>query len=389
MVSKKIITIIPARGGSKGIPNKNIINTSGKPLIAWTIEQSIKTKSIYKTYVSTNDNQIADISKRYGAEIIWRPEEICGDTATSESAILHALDYLKEEQELEPDYVVFLQATSPLRKKDDIDNAIEMIINENSDSLLSVVNSHCFIWGKNQSGLKSINYDYKDRKRRQEFNKQYQENGSIYIVKPNILQKCNNRLGGKICVYVMDYWQQFEIDSRDDLELCEMIFNKYLKSQEIDLHNVKLIVYDFDGVMTDNKVIIDQNGVESVEVNRSDGLAISKIKKMGIEQIIISTEKNPVVVQRAKKLKITCLQGIKNKKEALKHYIKQRDINHKEVAFIGNDINDLEIMQYVRLGIAPSNASEEIISIADIITDASSGEGVIREFYNILISGGT
>jgi len=134
---KNIIAIIPARGGSKGIPNKNIINIAGKPLTAWTIEQSINTKIINKTYVSTNDNQIADVSKQYGAEIIWRPEEICGDTATSESAILHALDYLKKEQNVEPDYIVFLQATSPLRKKDDIDKAIKKIIDDKADSLIS------------------------------------------------------------------------------------------------------------------------------------------------------------------------------------------------------------------------------------------------------------
>ena len=382
----KIISIIPARGGSKGIPEKNIINIAGKPLIAWTIEQSIKTKSIYKTYVSTNDNQIADISKQYGAEIIWRPEEICGDSATSESAILHALDYLKEKQELEPDYVVFLQATSPLRKKDDINNAIDTIISENSDSLLSVVNSHCFIWGMNQSGLKSINYDYKNRKRRQDFNKQYKENGSIYIFKPNILRKYNNRIGGKIAVYEMDFWQSFEIDSYDDLEFHEWMFQKYMREfyKEISLSNIKLIVYDFDGVMTNNKAILNQEGIESVMVSRSDGLAISIIKRMGIKQIILSTEKNCVVTKRAEKLNIPVLYGIDDKEKVLKRYLKDNQINRENVIYIGNDINDLEAMKIVGLPVAPFDAHKEIKKIARLITIKNGGDGVIRELLDII-----
>lgn len=226
MVTKKIISIIPARGGSKGIPNKNIINIAGKPLIAWTIEQSIKTRSISKTYISTNDNQIADISKQYGAEIIWRPEKICGDTATSESAILHALDYLKVKQKLEPDYVVFLQATSPLRKKDDIEKAIKKIVNDRADSLISGSKFEDFLfWEKRNEIWESVNYDYKNRGIRQDRNPQFVENGSIYIFKPEVLRKFNNRIGGKLTLYEMEFWQTWQIDRKEDIELVEF----YLK----------------------------------------------------------------------------------------------------------------------------------------------------------------
>ena len=131
------IAIIPARGGSKGIQDKNIINIAGKPLIAWTIEQAINTSSINKTYVSTNDEKIANVSRQYGAEIIWRPEELCSDYSTSESAIIHAMDFLKESENISPDVVVFLQATSPLRKKNDLENAIAAFIDRKADSLIS------------------------------------------------------------------------------------------------------------------------------------------------------------------------------------------------------------------------------------------------------------
>ena len=230
----KIISIIPARGGSKGLINKNIIKIAGKPLITWTIEQSLKTKSIYKTYVSTNENQIANVSKQYGAEIIWRPEDICGDTATSESAIMHALDYFKEEQKMVPDYVVFLQATSPLRKRDDIEKAIKKIVNDEADSLISGSRLEDFLFWEERNGKwESVNFDYKNRGRRQNRKPQFVENGSIYILKPEILRKFNNRIGGKLTLYEMEFWQTWEIDTAADIDLIEFYLNKKIITEQI------------------------------------------------------------------------------------------------------------------------------------------------------------
>ena len=173
----KIVSIIPARAGSKGIPNKNIIPVADKPLLGWTIEQSINTKSISETYVSTNDDKIAKVARQYGAEVIPRPEEISGDTSSSESAILHALEYLKEEKGLQPDFVVMLSATSPLRKTDDIDNAINLFIIENADSLISGSKFEDFLFWENIDGKwESVNYDYMNRGRRQDRNPQFVEN---------------------------------------------------------------------------------------------------------------------------------------------------------------------------------------------------------------------
>ena len=145
-----------------------------------------------------------------------------------------------------------------------------------------------------------------------------------------------------------------------------------------------LLVYDFDGVMTDNKVYVDQNGKETVQVNRADGLGVSEIKKLGIEQIIISTEKNPVVSARAKKMDIYCLQGIDNKKFALKNYCKENNIELQQVAYIGNDINDLEVMKIVGVTFCPSDAHESIKDISDYVLDKKGGEGVIRELLDLL-----
>ena len=148
--------------------------------------------------------------------------------------------------------------------------------------------------------------------------------------------------------------------------------------------NINLIVYDFDGVMTDNKVYVDQNGREMVQVNRADGLGVSEIKKLGIEQIIISTEKNPIVSTRAKKLGIYCLQGIENKKDVLKNYCKKNDIDLKNVAYVGNDINDLEAMKIAGYTFCPFDAHKSILNISDHVFNSKGGDGVIRELLDFL-----
>ena len=210
-MAEKVISIIPARGGSKGIKDKNIINVAGKPLLAWSIEQSIATDLITHTYVSTNDNQSAVIAENHGAKIIWRPEEFCNDDSSSESALAHALNDLKENNHILPDYVVFLQATSPLRKSDDINNAILKVMLDDADSLFSGSRFDDFLfWEKDNDKLRSINFNYENRGRRQDRLPQYVENGSIYIFKPDILLRNNNRLGGKISIFEMQFCQSWK-----------------------------------------------------------------------------------------------------------------------------------------------------------------------------------
>ncbi|BFM39390.1 acylneuraminate cytidylyltransferase family protein [Synechocystis sp. LKSZ1] len=224
-MSNSVITIIPARGGSKGILQKNIRFLSDKPLIAHSILDSLEAKEVDLTFVSTDDDKIASVSEGYGAEIIQRPAEFASDTASSESALLHALIEI-EKMGIEPELIVFLQCTSPLRTGEDIDRAITQLRQENADSLLSVSPTHRFIWHKVDGEAQSINYDYRHRQRRQELNPQYMENGSIYIFKPWVLKEFHNRLGGKISLFVMEKTQSHEIDSLQDFEYIEFLMNK-------------------------------------------------------------------------------------------------------------------------------------------------------------------
>ena len=220
------VSIIPARGGSKGLPRKNVRLLLGEPLIAHTIRQSLNSELVARTLVSTDDDEIASISVQYGAEVIERPAEISGDSASSEKALHHVLDELQQRESFTPDIVVFLQCTSPVRRRHDIDRAIETFTGSGSDSLLSVCRFHRFIWTAEEGGPVSQNYDYRNRQLRQNLSPEFMENGSIYVFKPWVLRELDNRLGGKIQFYEMDYFSSFEIDTLEDFILCEAILQR-------------------------------------------------------------------------------------------------------------------------------------------------------------------
>lgn len=221
----KILAIIPARGGSKGIPRKNVRLLAGKPLISYTIEASLRSRYINRTIVSTEDNEIASISKELGTEIIHRPEILASDTASTESVIEHVLEYLHEKENYYPDILVLLQPTSPLRNTRHIDEALDVIIHGKYDSLLSVCLSYTFIWKKKRDCAFPINYDFKHRPRRQDKENEYKENGAIYITTFDSFMNHKNRLWGKIGLYVMPEEYSIEIDTDLDFWLCEQIIN--------------------------------------------------------------------------------------------------------------------------------------------------------------------
>jgi CMP-N,N'-diacetyllegionaminic acid synthase len=222
------VAIIPARGGSKGILRKNLISIAGCPLVVWSIRQALAARAIDSVWVSSEDKEILDVAARYGANTIPRPAELSSDEASSESAWLHALETIEHLGHF-VDCVVGMQPTSPLRSPDDLDNGIKVFRDNQCDSVLSVVEiEDFFIWRHdNSSTPKPINYDLDFRQRRQSIERQYLENGSFYIFKPDLLRKKNNRLGGKIGMTVMSKHKMFQIDSPEDIPLCEVLMTGY------------------------------------------------------------------------------------------------------------------------------------------------------------------
>jgi len=230
---KNIIAVILARGGSKGIPRKNIIDFCGKPLIVWTIEQLQQAKGINSIWVSSDSEEILSISRDCRVETIRRPDEISGDTATSESGWLHALAVIKNKVG-HIDVVIAPQVTSPLRESVDIERGLRDFQEQRCDSMFSCsVAEGLFFWEKMPDReLKSVNYDYRNRSRRQDIPKQYIENGSFYLFKPEVLRQHNNRFGGKIGMTEMEFWKMFQIDSIEDLKMCEVLMRAFLLNEK-------------------------------------------------------------------------------------------------------------------------------------------------------------
>ena len=222
MGKKHILAIIPARGGSVGIPNKNIIPLSGKPLLSWTIIQALNSGIVDDVIVSTDSDEIASLSRLHGALVVSRPSALSSNTASSEDAIIHALQVYTKDHKININevIVIFLQATSPLRKNDDITNAYQYFQDMGYDSLFSSsIAADLTLWNCVNDFWTSTNFDYTQRKTRQAAPIQYVENGSIYIFKAEKLIETKNRLYGKIGSYVMESWQVHEIDEPDDVKL--------------------------------------------------------------------------------------------------------------------------------------------------------------------------
>lgn len=230
MAEKRVtnVAVIAARGGSKGIPKKNLLDVAGKPLIAWSVEQALGAAGISHVIVSSDSDEILAVSERYGAVGVKRPDEIAGDVATSESAWVHALDAF-EASHGAPDLVVAMQATSPIRESADIDDALAAFHEKGLDSLLTVAEIEDYFMWKDDGpeGPEALNYDYKTRRRRQEIQKRFLENGSFYIFRPAMLRETSNRLGGKIGLHVMHRHKMFQIDRVEDVELCSVIMRGY------------------------------------------------------------------------------------------------------------------------------------------------------------------
>jgi CMP-N,N'-diacetyllegionaminic acid synthase len=231
----RTIALIAARGGSKGIPGKNLMELCGKPLLAWSVLQARGSTAVDEVVVSSDSAEILSVAERFGAVGVPRPADISGDTASSESAWLHALD--AREKAVGPfERVVALQATSPIRESADIDAACAQYERDGLDSLLTVCEVEDFFnWRMTPEGTgDSINYDWRNRRRRQEIEKRYLENGSFYVFTPRQLRETNNRLGGRIGLFLMDRHKMFQIDRREDIDLCRAIITGYGYDRERD-----------------------------------------------------------------------------------------------------------------------------------------------------------
>jgi YrbI family 3-deoxy-D-manno-octulosonate 8-phosphate phosphatase len=384
--------IIPARGGSKGLPGKNTRSFLGKPLLAWSIQRARQCPDFdYGVWVSTDSEEIAEVSRSFGAEVVWRPTELAGDDSPSEAALIHSLQHIEAIRGGKIETLVFLQATSPLRMPFDISRALRQFKEEDLDSLFSAAVLEDFtLWTRRGGRLESTSYDWRNRGLRQNREPQILENGSIYICRRSIVADTGNRLGGRIGIYVMPYRQSFEIDSLEDFELCEAMAREMQLSWKIagKPSDLAAVIMDFDGVFTDNAVYLDETGREMARCNRSDGLGLARLRQArpDLMLLILSSEANAIVQVRAKKLGLNSVHGIADKLSYLKNFCTERRLSPSQVAYVGNDLNDLECMRFVGFSFAPADAVPAVVCEADCVLKHKGGQGALREMCELLIS---
>jgi YrbI family 3-deoxy-D-manno-octulosonate 8-phosphate phosphatase len=385
------IAIIPARGGSKGIVGKNIKPLAGRPLVAHTIEVARRAQRVDAVYVSTDSPQIAEVAQAFGAEVIWRPSEISGDSASSESALLHALDQLEAERRLSAPLLTFLQCTAPLTRSEDIDGAIDKLCAEQADTCLAVTRFHYFLWSEEAAGARGINHDKSVRELRQQRKPQYLEAGSIYVMKVDGFRAARHRFFGKTALYEVPLETIQEIDDPVDFEVAEIKLGLAERQAAIRrLPNpLRAVAMDFDGVFTDNSVYLDESGREQVRCHRGDGLGLEQLRMRGYELVIISKERNQVAGARAKKLQIPIHFGVENKLPLLESWLSERGLRLDQTVYVGNDVNDVECLKAAGCGVAVADAHPTAKAAADLILNAPGGRGALRELSDLILWPGT
>ncbi|MDX3834536.1 N-acylneuraminate cytidylyltransferase [Streptomyces europaeiscabiei] len=503
--ARRVLAVIPARGGSKGVPAKNLAPVGGVPLVARAVRECLAARLVTDVVVSTDDHAIAAAGREAGAEVVLRPAAIAGDTATSEAAVLHAMDAHEALHGAAVDVVMLVQCTSPFILREDIDGVARAIVEHGADTALTVAPFHGFVWrdtadefadggasrvgaalaagtagyggsaavhgasvagadgargeavgpraavraadhasvtnataglgeatagsngitgsngiaglgeatnGSNgiagpgeatagsgaapdvalagyshatpgpTAGGHGVNHDKSFRPRRQDRPQDLLETGAAYAMDAAGLRKHQHRFFGRTELVRTDPARVLEIDDPHDLARAQALaplFDANRPGALPTYDDIDAVVLDFDGTQTDDRVLIDSDGREFVSVHRGDGLGIAALRKSGLTMLILSSEKNPVVAARARKLQLPVLHGIDRKDLALKQWCEEQGIAPERVLYVGNDVNDLPCFALVGWPVAVGSAHDVVRGAARAVTTVPGGEGAIRE----------
>ncbi|MFK4067308.1 cytidylyltransferase domain-containing protein [Streptomyces sp. NPDC029674] len=415
--ARRVLAVIPARGGSKGVPAKNLAPVGGVPLVARAVRQCLAARLVTDVVVSTDDHVIAETARAAGAEVVLRPVAIAGDTATSEAAVLHAMDAHEELHGTPVDVVLLVQCTSPFLTHEDIDGVASAVAEHGADTAVTVAPFHGFIWrdaaddadrstgpadvpaqrtdslggtatlanSTRTGGGYGVNHDKSFRPRRQDRPQDLLETGAAYAMDAAGFRTEKHRFFGRTEPVRTDPARVLEVDDPHDLARARALaplFDAARPGDEAALPtaaDIDAVVLDFDGTQTDDRVLIDSEGREFVSVHRGDGLGIAALRRSGLHMLILSTEQNPVVAARARKLKLPVLHGIDRKDLALKQWCEEQGIAPERVLYVGNDVNDLPCFALVGWPVAVASAHDVVRGAARAVTTVPGGEGAIRE----------
>lgn len=388
MVDVRTVAVVPARGGSKGIPGKNLRPVGGVPLVARAARSALAVAAIDAVYVSTDDVAIADAARAVGAQVIERPDSLAIDTATSEAALLHALDVIEADEE-PVDVLVFIQATSPFIRPSDLATAIERVQSGQEDVVFSAFETYAFLWSPTDSGVIGANHDEAFRPRRQDREPHWQETGAFYVMRADGFRDAGFRFFGRVGIQSVPEEWAIEVDVPAELERSQLLAMHFQDAAKPDLGGVRAVVTDFDGVHTDDRAYLTANGEESVAVHRGDGMGVSALRSAGIPFLILSKERNPVVTARAEKLGVEVLQAVDDKAEAIRGWTAKHGIPLEDVAYLGNDLNDLPALALVGWPVAVADARPEVVRAAKLVLTRSGGHGAVRELADLVLGAET
>jgi N-acylneuraminate cytidylyltransferase len=408
MKKTEVLAVIPARGGSKSIPRKNILPLAGFPLVSYSIAAGLQAKSVTRVIVSTDDPEIAGIAREVGAETPFlRPAEFSQDQTLDLPVFQHALSWLAENEGYHPEVVVQLRPTSPVRPPGLVDEAVRLLLADpTADSVRGVVVSGqnpYKMWRIAEDGqmlpllgVEGIREAYNAP--RQALPPTYWQTGHIDAIRASTILTKGSLSGDRILPLLLDARYTVDIDSLYDWHktealvtqgdrdgLIEMVWPAQVRRQRPLPRQTRLLVMDFDGVITDNRVWVDGKGNDMVAAYRSDSLALQRLRRAGIEAFVISTEKNPVVAARCDKMGVPYLQAIDDKAPALQRLLADRAIDPSEVVYIGNDVNDLPCFPIVACAVVPADAQPQALEKADLVLRARGGYGAVRELCDLLL----
>ncbi|MEW6566799.1 MAG: acylneuraminate cytidylyltransferase [Chloroflexota bacterium] len=409
MVAKaEALAVIPARGGSKSIPRKNIRPFAGHPLMAYSIAAGLQARLVSRVIVSTDDEEIADLARRYGAEVPFlRPAALAQDDTPDLPVFEHALHELAAAG-YAPEVIVQLRPTSPLRPRDCIDQAVEILLaHPEADSVRGVVPSGqnpYKMWRIGDDGrmrpLLRNDFDEPYNLPRQALPQTYWQTGHIDVIRTTTILDKHSMSGEVILPLVLDARYTVDIDNPRDWERAEWLLARgdleVVRPEPLS-HSpttgplrplpaeVELVVLDFDGVLTDDRVWVDEKGHEAVAAHRGDGWGIARLKEKGIRVVVLSTEDNPVVAARCRKLGIQAIQGARDKAQALRQLLEASGARPEHVVYLGNDVNDVACFPLVGCALVVADAHPEAAARADRVLSRRGGQGAVRELCDLLL----
>jgi YrbI family 3-deoxy-D-manno-octulosonate 8-phosphate phosphatase len=402
MVNGGVVAIVPARGGSKSIPRKNVRPLAGVPLIAYSIEAGLRARLVDRVIVSTDDDEIAGVAVRYGADVpCMRPAALAEDTTPDLPVFLHALRWLEEHDDWRPEIVVQLRPTSPLRPPDCVDVAVSRLRSDRTlDSVRGVVaasQNPYKMWRLQPDGTMAPLLDAPGgegyNQPRQMLPATYWQTGHIDAIRRRTIVDQGSLTGARIGSLVIDAGYTCDIDGEADWQLVEAALARFDRPLVRPVtrarpwpNDLRLIVFDFDGVFTDNRVWVGADGDELVACDRGDGLGLRLLRDSGIDLFVLSTETHPVVGARCRKLGLPFVQAERDKARALRTLIGERGLDASQVVYVGNDVNDVECMRLVGCSVAVADAHAHVLREADLILTRTGGHGAVRELCDLVLA---